>query len=286
MRPNRTTLSVLAAVALVFAGFFAFQATVKSPDRATLEATQTAPAAGESESAAPAQSEKMVAPATETGEAAAPVSEEATAPAAEDDEEPATDDEAATPPAPTPSVNINVEAALEERIMGSATAPLTLIEYASMTCPHCADFNTNTMPRLKKDFVETGKVKLVYRDLPTDAIATKAAMMARCAPVDQYFNIVETIYSTQQRWIQGPDITANLSRIGVLAGMDQPTINACIENEDLRKGLLRRVEFAQSKWYFTSTPSFVLQSGNYEETFKGSLPYEEVAAKLNKLLSK
>ena len=86
---------------------------------------------------------------------------------------------------------------LAERTLGNADAPVTLIEYASLTCPHCANFAKETLPGVKKDYVETGKVKLIYRDYPLDNLAMRAAIMARCAPKERYFGLVETLFASQ-----------------------------------------------------------------------------------------
>ena len=92
---------------------------------------------------------------------------------------------------------ISFEKAMAERVLGKADAPITIIEYASLTCPHCARFSKETLPKLKAAYVDTGKVKLIYRDFPFDGLALRAAALARCAPSERYFAVIDTLLTPQ-----------------------------------------------------------------------------------------
>jgi protein-disulfide isomerase len=93
-----------------------------------------------------------------------------------------------------------IESIIADRVLGSANAKITVIEYASMTCPHCAEFHAGPFQILKKEYIETGKVRFIYRDFPLDPRAMAAAMMARCAPKERYYPIVDIIFRTQENW--------------------------------------------------------------------------------------
>jgi protein-disulfide isomerase len=118
-----------------------------------------------------------------------------------------------------------------DHVLGDPKAPITLIEYASFTCPHCAHFHTQILPELKKKWIDTGKVKLVYRDFPLDQIAAKAAQIAECAPADRYYGIVDLIFRNQPTWATGSDPVAELAKPLRIAGMGENEIKACLANE-------------------------------------------------------
>src|SRR5262249_57342023 len=98
----------------------------------------------------------------------------------------------------------------DDRILGKPDAPITIVEYASLTCPHCAAFERDTLPKLKTQYIDTGKVKLIYRDFPLDSRATLAAMIARCAPRDRYFGFVDAFFRSQDQWARSEDPVRSL----------------------------------------------------------------------------
>ena len=106
-----------------------------------------------------------------------------------------------------------------DHVMGDANASILMIEYASFTCPHCAAFHTQILPEIKKKWIDTGKVKLVYRDFPLDQAAAKAAQLAECMPKDRYFAVTDMIFRTQPQWITGSDPVAELAKGLRIAGM-------------------------------------------------------------------
>ncbi|MDH3230595.1 MAG: DsbA family protein [Alphaproteobacteria bacterium] len=165
------------------------------------------------------------------------------------------------------------EQALKERIMGNPEAPVTIIEYASLTCPHCADFHTDTLPQLKKEWIETGRAKLVYRDFPTSpvALAVYAAMVARCAPEDRYFKFLEVFYKQQRNWTGSPDPVKALAQLARLGGMSQADFDACTQNEALFTGIRERALDGQMEFDIENTPSFVVNG----RVIKGGMSYAD-----------
>jgi protein-disulfide isomerase len=150
------------------------------------------------------------------------------------------------------------EKILSERVLGKADAPVTLIEYASLTCPHCANFAMETLPTIKKDYIETGKVKLIYRDFPLDRLALTASMMARCAPEDRYYGLIETLFRTQDTWARASDPGVALQRLGAVAGLSKENYDACVANREIFDGIVAMRGQAEQEHKVNSTPTFVL----------------------------
>jgi len=192
---------------------------------------------------------------------------------------------AETPPAQAASIGdeatVNVAEVMQDRFIGKADAPVTITEYASMTCSHCAHFAVNVLPDFKKQLVETGKVRLIFRDFPLDGTALKAAMMARCAPADKYFSLVEVIFSNQERWVSAKDPMESLAQLGALAGIGPARFKACTENKELETAILDAMKTGQEKHGVQSTPTFVFNDG--AETVTGGQKVEVFENVVNKL---
>lgn len=165
------------------------------------------------------------------------------------------------------------EQALQERVLGNAEAPVTIIEYASLTCPHCAKFHKEALPRLKKEWIDTGKAKLVYRDFPTApvALASYAAMVARCAPKDRYFKFLDVFFKQQRSWTGSSDPMHSLAQLARLGGMSQEDFDACTQNEELFTGIRERALDGQMEFDIESTPSFVING----KVVRGGMSYED-----------
>ena len=159
-----------------------------------------------------------------------------------------------------------------DKVLGSADAPVTMVEYASFTCPHCASFHTDTWPTLKERFVDTGQVRFVFRDFPLNEPAVRAGMMARCVPEDRYFSVVDVIFSTLDQWATG-DWRQGLSRIGRLAGLSQEAFDACLADRALEDRILGLRLAGQQLYKINSTPSFVING----KTFSGGRTIEQFA---------
>lgn len=179
------------------------------------------------------------------------------------------------------ALKIDIAAAMADRVLGNEKAPVEIIEYASMTCSHCAHFANKILPDVKKRLIETGKARLVYRDFPLDQTALKAAMMARCLPADKYYSMVEVIFSNQERWIKNKDPLEGLAQLGTLAGMDVDMFKSCTTNTELETAILKGVQDGQNKYKMKSTPTFVFNNG--AETFNGAQAVEKFEETVNKL---
>ena len=153
---------------------------------------------------------------------------------------------------------LSTEEALSERVLGNPEAPVTIIEYASLTCPHCASFHMETLPQIKKEWIETGKAKLIYRDYPLDKYAASAAMIARCAPKDRYFTFVSAFYAQQKNWSSANDPIKILTQLAGLGGMSKEDVDACLANEALQDGILQMRLDGQMEYEVNSTPSFII----------------------------
>jgi protein-disulfide isomerase len=160
--------------------------------------------------------------------------------------------------------------ALKDRTMGDPKAPVTMLEYASLSCPHCADFHAKTLPKIKEHFIDTGKVKLIFRDYPFDAPSFAAAMVARCAPPQRYFQFVAVLFENQTLWARSPNPREGLSRIAKLGGMTQDDFNRCVDNKSLYEGLRQRELEAERQYGVHSTPTFIIG----DKTIVGAQPYE------------
>ena len=171
-----------------------------------------------------------------------------------------------------------------DRTMGSADAPVKIYEYFSLTCPHCAKFYQDTFPKLKADYIDTGKVLFVSRDFPFDKPGLSAAEMARCVSPDRYFPLVDLLFKGQEQWALSADPVASLKPLGKFAGMSEADLNACFANKDLETFIVTEVQTAKDKYQVMSTPTFIFNDG--ADRIDGALPYEKFKASIDALLAK
>ena len=172
---------------------------------------------------------------------------------------------------------------LSERVLGDPNAPITILEYSSLTCPHCATFHANTLPQLKKDFIDTGKVKLVFRDFPFDRAALQASMLARCSNPERYFGFLDVLFKSQNKWAGASDPAQALAQTGKLAGVGDQQFKECLANEALANKLIERRLEAEQKYQVQSTPTFVIMRGDTVEKIVGAQPIAEFARVIDKL---
>jgi len=185
---------------------------------------------------------------------------------------------AAGSPAPGTAVaQAPVPAGLEvqpgDHVLGDPKAPITIIEYASLTCPHCAFFSVNTLPELKKQYIDTGKAKLVFRDFPLDEYAARGSQMAECAGNDRYFGLIEILFASQRSWIKINDVAgtiAELGKIARLAGVPEADFKACMANDGLLQSIIAERQ-AGEKMGVESTPTFFINGKKAE----GAMPFPE-----------
>ena len=168
---------------------------------------------------------------------------------------------------------------LPDQILGKEDAPVTVIEYASMTCGHCATFHTNTYPEFKKRYVDTGKVRYILREFPLDPLAAGAFMLARCAGKDRYYPLVETLFQQQRTWaVQKP--LEPLFAIAKQAGFTQQTFDACLQDQKMLDGIEWVRARGAEKFKVNSTPTFFING----KIFKGALSIEDMAKAIDPLL--
>lgn len=171
---------------------------------------------------------------------------------------------------------------IEEMAIGDPDAPVTVIEYASLTCPHCATFHTSVLPKLKENFIDTGKVRLVYREVFFDGPGLWGAMMARCAGPDRYFGVIDLLYRTQADWTRANDpaaITAALYSVGRQAGLSDAEMEACMTDGDFAEALVAEYQKNVAADGIDATPSFVIDGEKVQ-----NMPYDEFEARLNQAL--
>lgn len=148
--------------------------------------------------------------------------------------------------------------------LGKDDAPHTLVEYASLTCPHCAEFTTRILPQLKAKYIDPGKIKYVYRDFPLDRVALDASVLARCLPKERYFPFVETLFETQRSWATAADPRIALKRYSKLAGLSEEQATKCLDDKSLQDAVLAERLEAQNKYQVSATPTLILDGKKLE----------------------
>lgn len=147
-----------------------------------------------------------------------------------------------------------------EMVLGDPDAPVEIIEYASFTCPHCRTFHENTLPLLKADYIDQGRVRYIYREVYFDRFGLWAGMVARCAGPERYFGVVDLIYQRQAEWTQGApaEVAENLRRIGRTAGLTNEQLDACLTDADMAQALITTYEAHMAEHDISGTPAFVI----------------------------
>jgi protein-disulfide isomerase len=168
-------------------------------------------------------------------------------------------------------LELEAKGPLDDIVMGSPTAPVTIIEYASMTCPHCAHFAVETFPKLKEKYIDTGKVKYIMREYPLDNLALAAFMLARCAGPDKYYPMIETLFAEQRKWAVREPLPPLLG-IAKQAGFTQQTFDTCIGDKDLAGKIQQIRNRGQQKFKVEATPTFYING----EKYSGALAIEDL----------
>ncbi len=160
-----------------------------------------------------------------------------------------------------------------EMSLGNPDADVTVIEYASYTCPHCRTFHQTAFKELKENYIDTGKIHFIYREVYFDRFGLWAAMLARCAGPERYFGVADLIYETQQEWVAGGDpaaVAENLRKLGRTAGMSDEEVNACLQDGDMARAMVAVYQENAEADGIDSTPSFVIDGEKYK-----NMSYEE-----------
>lgn len=171
---------------------------------------------------------------------------------------------------------------LPEMVLGPDNAPVTIIEYASMTCSHCAAFHANTFPKLKQQYIDTGKVRFIFREFPLDPLAAGAFMLARCAGTDnkdRYFALVDTLFHQQKDWVVQKPLPP-LQAIAKQAGLSEQAFEQCLANQQLLDGLEKVRQRAADQFGVNSTPTFFI-NGKIQ---RGALTLEQIEKEIQPYL--
>ena len=176
---------------------------------------------------------------------------------------------------PIPAAELMKPGSLPDIVMGNDKASVMVIEYASMTCPHCAHFHENTFPEIKKRYIDTGKVRYIFREFPLDTLAAAASMLARCAgetDSSKYFAMIDTLFRQQRQWAVEKPIPPLLA-ISKQAGFTEKTFDACLANQKMLDGIEAIRQRAADKFKVQSTPTLFVNGTAYP----GALSIEEIS---------
>ena len=171
-----------------------------------------------------------------------------------------------------------------EMAQGDPDAPVTIIEYASYTCPHCATFHKGVYQQIKENYIDTGKVRMIYREVYFDRYGLWASMVARCGGPEKFFGITDLIYQSQSEWTSAGDanaIVGELRKIGKLAGLEDAQLDACFQDGEKAQTLVAWFQENSEADNVTGTPSFVVNGKKVE-----NMSYEEFAALIDAELDK
>ena len=174
-------------------------------------------------------------------------------------------------------------AAVAELSMGKADAPVTLIEYASYTCPHCQRFHEEVFGKIKANYIDTGKVRFIYREVYFDKYGLWAAMIARCGGEMKYFGISDMLYDTQKDWLAPGDdagIAENLRKVGLKAGLSADEIDQCMNDEGKARAMVETYQKNATADKIEGTPSFIIDGQLYK-----NMGYDEFTATLDAKLA-
>jgi protein-disulfide isomerase len=167
-----------------------------------------------------------------------------------------------------------------EKVLGPADAPVSVVEYASMSCPHCAHFDMTTFEDFKLKYIDSGKVRYIFREYPLNAPALAVAMLARCAPADKFFDVVHTFFRTQDKWLYVNDVKAGILDVGGQFGFTEQSFDACVKNQALFEAI-KAVQDRGSAFGVHATPTFFIDGKKYE----GALSLDDLDKAIEPLLN-
>lgn len=188
--------------------------------------------------------------------------------------------EGAKPETGAPTATLEAPEDPPGRTIGDPDAPVTIIEYASMTCPHCRAFHVDVLPQLRSAYIDTGKAKLIFRDFPLDRLALAAAMVARCAAPEKSMAVTSRLFETQPTWARSEDPIAAIAKEVQPFGLDEAAVEACIQDEDIAKPVLQQALYGQETFEIRSTPTFIIDG----EVLVGTHSPEAFAQKIDAAL--
>ena len=171
--------------------------------------------------------------------------------------------------------------ALQNQTMGNESAPIKMIEFASLTCGHCAKFHNEVFPQLKRDYIDNGKIYFTYKDFPLDKFALKASVIARCSGKEKYFSFLKVLYKKQRDWTSSQDPFKSLLKIAKLGGLKNDEIKVCVSNKSIEDGILKNRLNSTKKFEIKATPTIYINGKKYN----GDLTYEALKLKLDSLIN-
>lgn len=181
----------------------------------------------------------------------------------------------------------DVKAALQDRVLGNPDAPVTFYDYSSLSCPHCAQFHTTTLTQIRQHYIDKGTVKMVFRPFPLNESALMGEKIARCAPADQYFNMLDLLFKNQDKWAFDSNAKENLRQIVKVAGINDELFDSCMANTELEKGIMDIASQGVERHNLKGTPSFVFGSDMpNSEVVAGELDFSSFSKRLDDLLAK
>lgn len=178
------------------------------------------------------------------------------------------------PSTPTPTAQLPaMSLMLSEKALGSPTAPVTMVEYSSLGCSHCGDFHSSTLPQLRSAYIDTGRMRLIYRDYPIGDVAIAGAMVARCSG-EAYFTTLETLFRAQASWAYASDYKGALKNVVAGLGISSNVVDTCLASTELRNGVLAMRDTGSQTYGVNGTPTFLING----QKVAGAYPYAYFAA--------
>lgn len=173
---------------------------------------------------------------------------------------------------------------LGEYVKGSPSAPITVVEYSSITCGHCAKVFNDVLPEIEKKYVDTGKVRMIFRDFPLDGISLKGAALANCLPKDKYEPFIAVLFKNRDSWLRNAKPETVMLQYAMLAGLSKEKGEACLNDGALMDKLIEQRAEAMNKFNIQATPTFIVNDG--EDRIVGAQNFEVFAASFDKILAK
>ena len=170
--------------------------------------------------------------------------------------------------------------ALSEKTLGNKDSSVKMIEFASLTCGHCAKFHNEVMPIIKEKYINTGLIQFTYKDFPLDKFALKASIIARCSGDKRFFSFLDVFYKKQKDWTRTQDPFKSLLKIAKFGGLKDEDLKVCIGNKSIEDGLLKDRLMSSKKYDITATPTLYFNNVKY----KGDLTIEAVESKIKSLI--
>lgn len=176
-----------------------------------------------------------------------------------------------------------IDGLLKDRVLGDANAPVTLVDHSSLTCPHCKTFHTDSLPKIISNFVDTGKVKILFSDYPLNAPALQGSMIARCIKDDDtYFKYIDFLFETQDTWAYAPDPRAYLAQNARLLGISSEDLDSCMKTPEYQEAFIKKIQADKEMKNIQSTPTFIVAETG--EVITGAKPYIVFESSLNSAL--